>query len=85
MTNRVHKITYDELLEDNNRMQSKIIQMHSQLESARKALEFYANSRIGEKNLDGTYSIWVHNNGTFKVCYTYDPTIASCALKILND
>lgn len=58
-----------------------LIQAKQDLEIARKALEYYANSRFGKKQDDGTYVLEIDKGCGVTVVYTYDPRPAKQALE----
>ena len=51
------------------------------LEIARKALEYYADSRFGKKQDDGTYVLEIEKGYGVTVVWTYDPRPAKQALE----
>lgn len=54
------------------------------LEIARKALEYYADSRFGRKQDDGTYVLEIDKGCGVAVVYTYDPRPAKQALEQID-
>lgn len=58
-----------------------LIQAKQDLEIARKALEYYSDSRFGKKQDDGTYALEIDKGCGVTVVYTYDPRLAKQALE----
>lgn len=58
-----------------------LIQAKQDLEITRKALGFYADSRFGEKQDDGTYALKIDKGCGVTVVYTYDPRLAKQTLE----
>ena len=58
-----------------------LIQARQDLEIARKALEYYADSRFGKKQDDGTYALEIDKGCGVTVVYAYDPRSAKQALE----
>jgi hypothetical protein len=57
-----------------------LIQAKQDLEIARKALEYYADSRFGKKQDDGTYALEIDKGCGVTIVYTYDPRPAKQAI-----
>ena len=51
------------------------------LEIAQRALEYYADSRFGKKQDDGTYALEIDKGCGVTVVYTYDPRLAKHTLE----
>lgn len=58
-----------------------LAQAKQDLGTARKALEYYADSRFGKKQDDGTYVLEIDKGCGVTVVYTYDPRPAKKALE----
>ena len=88
--------TYDlwqELIESFNILQGKKIKLEQEYEKLKQTLteikpilELYANSKIGEEQLDGTYKIAVKNSSVLGDTYiTFDPRPAKQALQKIKE
>ena len=88
--------TYDlwqALIESFNILQGKKIKLEQECEKLKQTLteiklilELYANSKIGEEQLDGTYKITVKNSSVLGDTYiTFDPRPAKQALQKINE
>lgn len=60
-------------------------QSQKDLETARKALGYYADSRFGKKQDDGTYVLEIDKGCGVSVVYTYDPRPAKQAIEHIAD
>ena len=88
--------TYDlwqELIESFNILQGEKIKLEQECEKLKQTLaeikpilELYANSKIGEEQLDGTYKITVKNSSILGDTYiTFDPRPAKQALQKISE
>ena len=62
-------------------MWQELSKLRWDLEFARRALEYYANSRFGKKQDDGTYALEIDKGCGVTVVYTYDPRLAKHTLE----
>lgn len=58
-----------------------LIQAKQDLEIAVDALKYYADSRFGKKQDDGTYALEIDKGCGVTVVYTYDPRLAKQTLE----
>ena len=68
-------------LKANEKLKAQNEQAEQKLEKIKPILEYYANSYIGEKQLDGTYKYNLDNGN----CILYDPRKAKEGLQIIDE